>query len=307
MIRALLLMLLALVAGAAPALAARGPVRGSFVELPKLASKNLPEPAHVTIWLPPGYARGKARYPVIYMHDGQNLFFPKLSGYNKVWAADQAMLKLMAEGESKGAIIVGIWHQRARAAQYFPADIYAALPEALRREADGFAGRPIYSEGYLRFLVEELKPLIDKRYRTLKDAPHTIVAGSSMGGLISLAAIARYPQVFGAAACVSTHWPLVAPDRAGQDAPGLRALWDDFLTQRLGPPAGRRIWFDHGDQTLDALYGPWQTAADARLIAIGWRPGEDFETKVYPGTAHEENAWAARLPEIFGWLLKEAP
>ncbi|OQW41421.1 MAG: hypothetical protein A4S12_08540 [Proteobacteria bacterium SG_bin5] len=301
MTRALLL-LLALLLGAGAARAA--PARGSFVDLPKLVTKNLPEPVHVTIWLPPGYARGKARYPVIYMHDGQNLFFPKLSGYNKVWAADKAMLALIAEGETKGAIIVGVWHQRARAAQYFPRPIYDALPAALRAEADRFAGRPVYSDGYLRFLVEELKPLIDRRYRTLEDRGHTIVAGSSMGGLISLAAIARYPQVFGAAACVSTHWPLVAPDRAGQATPELGAIWDQFFTDKLGAPAGRRIWFDHGDQTLDQYYGPWQSRVDARLIGIGWRPGEDFETKAYPGTGHEENAWAARLPEIFAWLLR---
>ncbi|MBX9813800.1 MAG: esterase family protein, partial [Sphingomonas sp.] len=128
--------------------------------------------------------------------------------------------------------------------------------------------------------------------------------GSSMGGLISLAAIARYPQVFGAAACVSTHWPLVAPDHIEMPTPELGAVWDRFLAERLGAPAGRRIWFDHGDQTLDQYYGPWQSRVDARLIAIGWRPGEDFETKAYPGTGHEENAWAARLPEIFAWLLK---
>ena len=302
MIRALILLLAALLGAGAGA--ARAAPAGQFVELPRVASKNLPEPAHVTIWLPPGYAKGKARYPVIYMHDGQNLFFPKLSGYNKVWAADKAMLKLIAGGETKGAIIVGVWHQQARAAQYFPQAIYATLPAGLRAEADRFAGRPVYSDGYLRFLVEELKPLIDRRYRTLKDAPNTMVAGSSMGGLISLAAIARYPQVFGAAACVSTHWPLVAPDRAGVETPGLGAAWDRFLTEKLGPPDGRRIWFDHGDQTLDQYYGPWQSRADARLIALGWRPGEDFETKVYPGTAHEENAWADRLPEIFAWLLK---
>ena len=301
MTRALVL-LLALLLGASSAPAA--PARGQFVELPRVVSKNLPEPAHVTIWLPPGYAKGKARYPVIYMHDGQNLFFPKLSGYNKVWAADKAMLKLIGDGEAKGAIIVGVWHQKARAAQYFPQDIYAALPANLRAEADRFAGRPVYSDGYLRFLVSELKPLIDRRYRTLKDAPNTMVAGSSMGGLISLAAIARYPNVFGAAACVSTHWPLVAPDRIGAETPGLGDVWDKFLADKLGAPNGRRIWFDHGDQTLDQYYGPWQSRADTRLIAIGWRPGDDFETKVYTGTAHEENAWADRLPEIFAWLLK---
>lgn len=304
MIRALLLLLALL--GAAPALAKKPPAAaGSFVDLPRVASKNLPEPAHVTIWLPPGYARGRDRYPVLYMHDGQNLFFPKQSGYNKVWAADKAMAALIAEGATRGAIIVGIWHQKARAAQYFPQALYASLPAAAQAEADRFIARPLYSDGYLRFLATELKPMIDRRYRTLKDREHTFVAGSSMGGLISLYALAAYPQTFGAAACLSTHWPLADPSRVNAMQAGVLGAWDIFLRDRLGPPAGRRVWFDHGDQTLDSFYGPWQVEVDRRMIANGWQPGRDFETKSYVGAAHEENAWAERFPEVLRWLLTE--
>lgn len=310
MIRALALLLALLGAallGAAPGQAQAKTGSGSFVVLPRVVSRQLPQPAHVTIWLPPGYGRGKARFPVIYMHDGQNVFFPKRSGYNKVWAADKAMLKLIAEGETKGAIIVAVDHQRARAAQYFPQRLYAAMSPELRAEADRFIDAPLYADAYLRFLAAELKPMIDRRYRTLADRDNTLVAGSSMGGLISLYAIAEYPAVFGRAGCVSTHWPLALPDRVGPFQQKVFALWDDYLTQRLGPPAGRRIWFDHGDQTLDSFYGPWQSEIDRKLVAIGWQPKADFETRVYPGAAHEENAWAARLPEIFGWLLAKAP
>ncbi|MBA4047201.1 MAG: hypothetical protein C0476_01525 [Sphingomonas sp.] len=279
---------------------------GSFVELSRLTSKNI-DAARVTIWLPPGYAKGNTRWPVIYMHDGQNVFFPKRSGYNKVWAADKAMLKLIAEGATAGAIIVAIDHQPARARQYFPQKIYEALGADLQAEADRFLMGPIYSDSYLRFIVTELKPMIDKKYRTAKDRANTHVAGSSMGGLISLYAIAEYPDVFGGAACVSTHWPLALPDRVGPHQPRVLAVWEAFLTNQLGPPNGRRIWFDHGDQTLDQFYGPYQTEIDRKLISIGWQPQRDFETRSYVGAAHEENAWAARLPEIFTWLLAKAP
>ena len=302
-----LMLVLAVPASASPAAGKVKPAAaGSFLDLPRVTSKNI-DAARVTIWLPPGYAKARTRWPVIYMHDGQNVFFPKRSGYNKVWAADKAMLKLMAEGTTTGAIIVAIDHQPARARQYFPQKIYDALGADLRAEADRFLMGPIYSDNYLRFIVTELKPMIDKRYRTAKDRANTYVVGSSMGGLISLYAIAEYPDVFGGAACVSTHWPLALPDRVGPHQPRVRAVWETFLTERLGPPNGRRIWFDHGDQTLDQFYGPYQTEIDRKLISIGWQPQTDFETRSYVGAAHEENAWAARLPEIFAWLLAKAP
>lgn len=303
MIRALLAVLLWLGA----AMPAQAAPTGSFVDLPRVESANIP-PVHVTIWLPPGYQRPGARFPVIYMHDGQNVFFPALSGYNKVWAADKAMLGLIADGATRGAIIVAVWHPgEARARQYFPQQLYENLPPDLRVEADQFLNGPVRSDSYLKFLVTELKPMIDRRYRTLGDRANSFVVGSSMGGLISLYAIARYPAIFGGAACVSTHWPLAAPERVDAARTGaVLGVWDRFIAEDLGAPGRRRIWFDHGDQTLDRFYGAYQAEIDRKLARIGWQRGRDFESRSYPGAAHEENAWAARLPEIFAWLLGKA-
>ncbi|OYY68113.1 alpha/beta hydrolase [Sphingomonas sp. 28-63-12] len=276
---------------------------GSFVDLPKLASSNIGS-AHVTIWLPPGYGRGKKRYGVVYMQDAENLFFLKKSNFNKVWAADKSVLRLVANKAIEPVIIVGIYSPGAdRARTYLPQRLYESLTPGLKAEIDPLLKGRMQSDAYLRFLVSELKPIIDMRYRTLADRDHTAIMGSSMGALISLYAIAEYPGVFGLAACVSTHWPLVNPLLSDSRRGELRAAWDQYLTDHLGPPNGRRIWFDHGDQTLDGFYGPWQTAADVTLMRIGWQPQRDFETRSYPGAAHEENAWAARLDEIFGWLL----
>ncbi len=87
--------------------------------------------------------------------------------------------------------------------------------------------------------------------------------------------------------------------------PELIALWDCWFAERLGQAKGRRLWLDHGTATLDAFYAPYQQAVDARLTASPWKRGRDWQSKVYTGAEHEENAWARRLPEIFNWLLRK--
>lgn len=299
MILRALLGLLLLLLGAGTARAAEW--QGQFVEIAAVPSEHI-APTHVVVWLPPGYEAGKRRYGVVYMHDGQNLFFPKRSGFNKVWAADQAVLRLITARRIDPVIVVGIDHPgKDRYRQYFPQAIAEFAPPEVRAvfENEG----PVYGDRYLKFLVTELKPLIDRTYRTRRDARHTTIVGSSMGGLISCYAFVEYPKVFGRAGCVSTHWLLTMPDKLPPQADVL-GLWRAYLTRNLGKPAGRRLWMDHGTETLDANYGPWQRSIDADLTALGWREGRDFTTRVYPGAAHEENAWSARLDDVLAWLLR---
>ncbi len=293
--------LLALVAAPAQAQDA-----GRFVEI-AAAPSTQPEIAapHVVVWLPPGYDASRRRYGVVYMHDGQNLFFPARSNFNKVWAADKAALRLIRAGKVAPFIIVGIDQPgAARYRQYFPQFLYAPASPKLRAGFDRLARGPITGDAYLRFIVADLKPMIDRDYRTLPDPAHTTIIGSSMGGLISCYAFVQYPRVFGRAACVSTHWPLADPSDVGPFNPEVTALWQDYLAHKLGKPGGRRLWMDHGTETLDAAYEPYQRAIDADLTALGWRRGRDFVSHSYAGAAHEENAWAARLDDIFGWLLR---
>lgn len=300
MIRWLVALSLWLAAGA-PALAQQG---GRFVEHQAVPSTNI-APPHVVVWLPPGYEDGNRRYPVVYMHDGQNLFFRERSGYNKVWAADKAALRLISAGKVASFIIVGVDHPgEKRYQQYFPTRVTG--PE-LRRGIESFAG-PLTGDAYIRFLADELKPFIDRSYRTRPEAKHTAIAGSSMGGLISLYALAERPDVFGKAAAVSTHLALIGPDDIAK-APGLadtiKGSWRTYLYNQLGRPKGRKLWMDHGTATLDAHYAPYQQAVDAEVKRVGWRAGKDFESRVYQGAEHDENAWAARLDDIFGWLLSD--
>ena len=283
---------------------ARAQDTGRFVEIAAVPSANI-APPHVVVWLPPGYDAGKARYGVVYMHDGQNVFFPERSGFNKVWAADKSVLRLVAEKRIAPVIVVAVDHPgAARYRQYFPQALYGVASSALRARFDRLAKGPITGDAYLHFLTDDLKPLIDREYRTRPDPRHTTIVGSSMGGLISCYAFVERPKVFGRAACVSTHWPLADPSEVEPFEPELAGLWKRYLTARLGKPGGRRLWMDHGTATLDAVYAPWQAAIDADLTALGWRRGSDFASRTYQGAAHEENAWAARMDDMLGWLLR---
>jgi predicted alpha/beta superfamily hydrolase len=280
--------------------------QGRFVDLGALQSKYI-APTKVVVWLPPGYDARNERYGVVYMHDGQNLFDPKRSNFNKIWAADKSALRLIAAGKVKPFIIVGIDQPgEDRGRQYFPRVLANLLSPAVRKklEAQG-NGKPIISDEYLKFIVTELKPVIDRQFRTKRERKNTAVAGSSMGGLISLYAITKYPTVFGVAGAVSTHLPLGDPNWTPQERDDIFTAWRAYVKSELGKPVGRRIWFDHGTETLDAFYRPYQQNFDAALVANGWQTDRDFSSRVYDGTAHEENAWAARMDDIFGWMLKD--
>jgi len=147
-------------------------------------------------------------------------------------------------------------------------------------------------DAYLKFLVTELKPAIDARYRTLPDRAHTSIMGSSMGALISLAALCEYPGVFGGAACLSTSWP-VAGGVAARD-----------LDKTLPDPRTHRIYFDYGDESKDGNYEPLQRQVDAQVRAAGYTEGVNWLTKSFPGEPHSERAWRKRVDIPLQFLLR---
>jgi predicted alpha/beta superfamily hydrolase len=276
---------------------------GRLIEYERIAAAGLPD-QRLTIWLPPGYDAGDGRYPVLYMHDGHNLFDVAKSNFNKIWAADTAMLAAMQSGKVEPHIIIGIWAPGAdRHRQYLPRSLYGMTSGNLRDQMDAMTQGGVISHHYLDWIAGPLKSWVDVSFRTRSGRDDTAIVGSSMGGLMSCYAILEKPQVFGRAGCVSSHWPAVDPRAIAADDAALKALWDGWFAARLGKPDGRRVWMDHGTATLDAYYAPYQQVVDARFAAAGWQKGRDWESRVYEGAEHEENAWAARLPEIFGWLL----
>jgi len=283
--------------------------QGRFAEYHSVTSQYLPEPVsplRVTIWLPPGYDHTTDRYPVVYMHDGQNLFDPARSNFNKVWAADKSALRLIQAKKIRPFIIVGIDHPGLnRARTYMPASVYNRLPTPDQQSLFVSHMDDILSDAYLLFLTKELKPQIDRSFRTRTEPYNTVIVGSSMGGLISLYALAKYPNVFGRAGCLSTHWPLGDPTKLTSSSnESIIQAWQRFIADELKTPNHRRLWLDHGTETLDAYYDPYQREIDAALVKQDWRQDVDFSSKVYNHAAHEENAWAARLDEVFLFLMQ---
>ncbi|BDU18316.1 alpha/beta hydrolase-fold protein [Lysobacter auxotrophicus] len=260
----------------APALDATGRV-DSYQDVP---SAHVPART-IDVWLPPSYATHPTRrYPVLYMHDGQNLFDPSMSFTGIDWDVDGTMTKLIQAHRVREAIVVAISNTPLRGNEYMPAK--AASSEQ----------RPyVPSDGYLRFIVEELKPAIDATYRTKPARGDTLVMGASMGGLISAYAMSEYPDVFGAAGGLSTHWP--ANDGAVID----------YLATHLPARRSHRFYFDHGTATLDASYAPYQQRMDAVLRDAGWREDRDFMSRQFPGAEHNERAWRDRLEVPLQFLL----
>jgi pimeloyl-ACP methyl ester carboxylesterase len=145
------------------------------------------------------------------------------------------------------------------------------------------------ADNYLRFLVQELKPAIDKRYATRTDASGTFIMGSSMGGLVSVYAMCEYPAVFGGAAGLSTHWVGIRTANAG-----LPLAAFNYLHDHLPDPLGHRLYQDHGTVELDALYAPYQVFVDALVRDRGFTD-VNYASRVFEGKGHNEEAWAARL------------
>jgi enterochelin esterase-like enzyme len=304
-------MLLAALPAAAQPTAPVAVASGRVVTVPDFPSKHI-DPLTVWVWLPGDYDRDMTRnFPVIYMHDGQNLFDKALAGYGHEWQMDEGISRLAAAGQLRSHIVVGIASPKARYATLFPEKIFAHLPPALQARVEAAranpgagAASPLKGDAYLKFLTAELKQWVDGRFRTLADRANTSVMGSSMGGLISLYAMGEYPAVFGQAAAVSMHLPLASPDiPEGERAAAAQAVADAFgkwlATTKLDPKLNR-LYRDHGTATLDEFYPPYAAAFDAMMAARGWR-WPNYEARVFTGTAHNETAWAERvdIPLLF--------
>lgn len=251
-------------------------------------------PREVEVWLPPSYASDPDRhYPVLYMHDGQNLFDPEQSKYAKWdWGVDEALTSLIQGSRVPEAIVVGIHSDEAtRYIDYFPEKAVSEFADAFPDDFDRFDLKDLNADNYLAFLVTELKPRIDSTYRTKTKREETFVMGSSMGGLISLYAISEYPEVFGAAGMVSTHFPI---------ADGVLV---DYFSERLPDPSTHRLYFDFGTETLDHNYEGYQDRMDRAVEASGYVRGVNWTTRKYDGHDHSERAWRNRVHVPLQFLL----
>lgn len=267
-----------------------GPVQSQFVQ-----------PRLVDVWLPDSYTPAK-RYAVLYVHDGQALFDGTTSMSKKGWHLDRAMAALQREGKIRDTLIVGIWNtNEARHAEYFPQKVVPHIAEPVRTQFVTLAlqGQP-RADNYLKFLVEELKPLIDQRFSTRTDRDNTFIMGSSMGGIISLYGISEYPQVFGAAAALSTHWIGAFESNAA-----IPLATFTYFRDHLPTPESHRIYMDRGTTELDAHYPMHQDFANVLMREKGYTEA-NFQSLVFEGAGHNEADWAQRLDKPLRFLLTPA-
>ncbi len=218
----------------------------------------------VIVWLPPGYDKEPdCHYPVLYMHDGQNLFDPATAFAGVDWRMDETATRLSKRGKMQEIIIVGIYNTPARLEEY----------------ADTKTGR-----NYMRFLVEELKPLIDKTYRTLPQREHTAVMGSSMGGLVSLYLVWKYPDIFSKAGCLSTSL-------SWRDRQVLKFI----AAPAQAVPQDVKIYFDHGGLGEEGKYAADYLKLRDLFVEKGLRPDVDFKYYFDKKGDHSERSWARRV------------
>ncbi len=266
-------------------------ITGTLLRYESMPSRHV-TPRNVDVWLPPDYdADNGRRYPVLYMHDGQNLFDPATSYGGVDWGVDETMTRLIENGEIRPAIVVGIWNSPRRREEYMP---QRAVRDRVRFNVPGSedkAAADIISDRYLAFLVDELRPFIDTHFRTMTGRQDTYVMGSSMGGLVSQYAMSRYPDVYGGAGCVSTHWPA-----------GDGIALEDFAAY-LPDPATHRYYFDYGTATLDAGYEPYQRRADEILRQAGYIEGDNWITLRFEGAEHSERSWRLRVDRPLVFLI----
>lgn len=250
----------------------------------------------IDVWLPPDVALDAAgERPVIYCHDGQNLFLPEFSFAGVPWSLHTAALTAASATGVPTPAVVGIWNiGEGRYREYLPPEPDlrpTGAGEAHVAIALAAGGSPS-ADAYVTMVVDEVIPMVETTHGITTTPSRRAVLGSSMGGVVALYSVLTRPDAFGAAACVSTNLivggePLV-----------------DWFAARLPAPGTTRLWFDVGTEGLDAEYGPAQRRMDAALRASALVEGRDFATRVYPGADHSERAWAARAADALAFVLE---
>ena len=261
---------------------------------------------NIDIWLPKNYSP-QQKYAVLYMHDGQMLFDANKTWNKQEWGVDETLTKLFANKDIKKCIVVGIWNTPNRHSEYFPQKPFNSLPKAykdsLLNKALKYGNQKLFSkrvcsDNYLKFIVTELKPYIDKHYNVKKDSSNTFIGGSSMGGLISMYALFEYPSVFGGVICMSTHW-LGTHQIKNNPIP---IAFANYIEKNIRKLNTHKLYFDYDTETLDQIYEPYQKMINKVLKDKKYK---HFKSKKFKGHNHSENSWKMRLAIPFKFLLKK--
>lgn len=275
---------------------------GKIDRITKFPSKYI-SPRPVDIWLPDGYTKDKT-YSVLYMHDGQMLFDATTTWNKQEWKVDEWASKLMKEKKVKEFIVVAVHNiSKIRWNDYFPQKAFDFLTkvdqDSIKAKAEvSDINITMHADKYLQFLTEELKPYIDSHYSVYTSAKETAIAGSSMGGLISMYAQTEYPSVFGAAACISTHWPGMMVQK---DSPIPSAIFA-YMRAHIPSSQNNRYYFDFGTETLDQYYPQYEETVNTIFQEKGY-DADHFVNLRFEGADHSENSWNQRLDKPFTFLF----
>jgi predicted alpha/beta superfamily hydrolase len=241
-------------------------------------SKVLQNERDLVVYLPPGYdQQASRRFPVLYLHDGQNLFDGATAFVPGMdWHVGETTDRMIGTGAVEPLIIVGIYNlgeQRIR--EYTP----TRVPKLGGGRADRYG----------KFLIDELKPFIDREYRTLRDSANTGLGGSSLGGLVSLYVGLKFAQVFGrlAALSPSVWW-------------NQRVMHRFAATVQAAPRP--RIWLDIGTREGQQIVRDVENFRDV-LVKKGWRSGYDLHYERVEGAEHNEAAWSQRVGPVLQFLF----
>lgn len=263
-------------------------------------SPELNETIKINVWTPDGYTTSK-KYPVVYMHDGQNLFDANFTWNHQSWEVDSVMGMLIAENRIRPAIVVGIHSvDTTRIGDLMPERVVEMTPPGKVRDFIDMMCRGQYrADEYLSFIVNTLKPTIDSHFSTLTDRKSTSIMGSSMGGLISIYGVTEYPDVFGAAICMSTHWTGAIGDNA--DFPTAMKY---YLMDKFPRNGDYLLYFDNGDCSYDSQYIPAYELMNSLFDFLGYHEGEKLKTGIFQGHSHSEQSWSQRVEIPLEFLYK---
>ncbi|MEO6848522.1 MAG: alpha/beta hydrolase-fold protein, partial [Chthoniobacterales bacterium] len=251
----------------------------------RVHSRILAGGRELLIWLPPGYgAEGKTRFPVLYMHDGDNAFDPMTSAISGVdWAADEWMVRLWEEKIIPETIVVAIRHPEG----------FSEENETLR---DGDLSPQLGGASYANFVATELVRHIDTHYRTLATPEARTLAGADLGALNSFYTAIHYPGVFSKVMCLSTSFEDVT------HSPPKHALLLQALEAEPALPKDVRMYFDYGTHGVDECYEVYHRDLGGILREKGWKDDREFAIRKIADGTHDELSWRMRFGEAIRFL-----
>lgn len=259
----------------------------------------------VVIWLPKNY-NPSIKYATLYMHDGQMLYDSTTTWNKKEWRVDETSDSLISNGITRPFIVVGIYNDPPnRYAEFFPQQTSTYMDSAyLSQLKKTLWNGELRADFYLQWITETLIPFVESQYHVSHKRVDRFLLGSSMGGLISLYGLTQKPKVFGGAACLSIHTPMINFQMIGDDAmKQLSIPFNEYLSDELPSTNKVKLYIDRGTETLDAYYGPYHEVLLKTLENHGYQIGPKFLNLVWENTAHDEVSWANRLAFPIKFLL----